>query len=65
MKRAGYKVVYVEMLHEEHAQVARLAAESGALAGHPVSMADVVRQLVRDAARRGTPVRVRERPNAP
>ena len=52
------KVLYVELDAEDRARIERLAAESGAAIGRPVSMTDVVRQLVRDASDRGRPVRI-------
>ena len=36
----------------------KLTLDSGAAAGHPIAVMDVLRQLVRDAAQRGRPVRV-------
>lgn len=53
------KVLYVELDIDDRAKIERLAANSSAAVGHLVSMTDVVRQLIRDASDRATPVRVR------
>ena len=53
------RVLYVELTDEDRAQLDKLTAISGVEAGRPLRVSDVVRQLVRDAARRGTPVHVR------
>lgn len=50
--------LYVELSDEDRERLERLAANSGALAGRPVHLVDVIRQLLRDASRRKTPVRV-------
>jgi hypothetical protein len=55
------KVLFLELSDEDRARVERLAADSGAAIGRPVSMSDVVRQLVRDAAAKATPVRIKPR----
>jgi hypothetical protein len=52
-------VLYVKLAADDHARLNKLAAESGAAAGRPVSLSDVVRQLVRDAAAKATPVRIK------
>jgi hypothetical protein len=53
------KVLFLELSDEDRARVERLAANSGAAMGRPVSMSDVMRQLVRDASKKGAPVRIR------
>jgi|HubBroStandDraft_4_1064222.scaffolds.fasta_scaffold2588775_1 hypothetical protein len=53
------KTIFVELADEDRTALERLAASSGMLAGKPVSMSAVVRQLVRDAAAKGAPVKVR------
>jgi len=52
------KVLYVVLAARDKATLSKLAADSGAAAGHPVTISDVVRQLVRDAAKKG-PLRIR------
>jgi hypothetical protein len=56
---AALKPFFVKLTPQDRARLDRLAADSGAAAGHPVSLADVVRQLVRDASRKGVPLRIR------
>jgi hypothetical protein len=56
------KVLYVELTAEDRDLLDRLTARTGAAAGRPVSRSDVVRQLVRDAAGRDAPVRIRPKP---
>ena len=51
--------LYVMLTAEDKAALSKLAADSGAAAEHPVTVSDVIRQLVRDAAKKGTPVRIR------
>jgi hypothetical protein len=53
------KPFYVELSDTDRALLDRLAADSSAVARRPVRLAEIVRQLVRDAARKGTPVRIR------
>ena len=53
------KALYVMLAAKDKAALSKLAADSGAAAGHPVTVSDVVRQLVRDAAKKGTPLRIR------
>jgi hypothetical protein len=60
MVMAKVKVLYIELDDADRKLVERLAADSGALVGRPVSMSDVIRQLVRDAAARGRPIRVQK-----
>jgi hypothetical protein len=55
-----YKPLYLELSVEDRALLDRLAADSGAVEGRPVRLVEVVRRLVRDAARRKTPLRVSE-----
>ena len=50
--------LYIRFGEEDHVMLNKLAANAGALKGKPVTVSDVVRQLVRDAAARGKPVRV-------
>ncbi len=59
MASTAMSVVYVKMTPADRAALDQLTAESGAAVGRPVSMSDVVRTLVREAAARGKPVRVR------
>ena len=53
-----WKPLYVKLEAHDRAQLDKLAADSGAAIGRPVTVSDVVRQLVRDATKRGKPVRV-------
>jgi hypothetical protein len=50
--------LYVELDTEDRAKLERLAADAGAAARRPVRLAEIIRQLVRDAAARSKPVRV-------
>jgi hypothetical protein len=50
-------VLYLRLENDERRAVERLAAETSAAEGRLVSMTDVMRQLIRDAAARKTPVR--------
>lgn len=50
--------ICVKLGVEDRRRLERLAAESGSAVGRPVTLSDVIRQLVRDAASRTTPVRV-------
>jgi hypothetical protein len=52
--------LYVELSPEDRTAVERLAAASGAAEGRPVSISAVVRALIREAAKRKTPIRVAE-----
>jgi hypothetical protein len=52
-------VLYLRLEDDERRAVERLAAETGAAEGRPVNMTDILRQLIRDAAGRKTPVRIR------
>ena len=54
------KVIYVELAPRERTDLDRLVVESGAAVGRNLSMSAVIRQLVRNAIRRGKPVRVQE-----
>jgi hypothetical protein len=54
------KVLYVELNDADRSIVERLAAASGAAEGRPVSIAAVVRALIREAAKRKTPIRAAE-----
>jgi hypothetical protein len=56
------KPLYVELTDEDRASLDKLAAVSGVAAGRPLRIADIVRQLVRDAAGKGAPVRIRAEP---
>jgi len=47
--------------NEDRQLLDRLTLDSGAVVGRPVSRMDVLRQLVRDAASKGRPVRVQEK----
>lgn len=53
------KVLYVKLEDRDRVSIERLAADSSAAAGKLVSMSDVVRQLIREAAERSRPVRVK------
>jgi hypothetical protein len=53
------KPIYIELSDKDRTLLDALAADSSAEARRPVRLAEVVRQLVRDAAARGKPVRVR------
>lgn len=53
-------VLYLRLEREERRAVEQLAAETSAAEGKLVSMTDIMRQLIRDAAVRKTPVRIRE-----
>jgi hypothetical protein len=53
------KPLYVKLAVADRDRLDKLAADSGAAAGHPVTVSDVVRQLVRDASKNGVPVRIR------
>lgn len=50
--------LYVQLEDDDRALLDKLAADAGALRGRPVPIADVVRQLVRDAAAKQKPLRV-------
>jgi hypothetical protein len=54
-----WKPLYVKLDVHDRDQLNKLAADSGAAVGRPVTVSDVVRQLVRDATKKGTPVRIR------
>ena len=54
------EVLYIKLPLEEKTALAQLTATSGAAVGHNVTMSEVVRQLVRDAAASGKPVRVKK-----
>jgi hypothetical protein len=51
--------LYVKLSAQDKASLCKLAAECGMVEGRPVTVADVVRQLVRDAVNRSTPVRLK------
>jgi hypothetical protein len=50
--------LYVKLSAQDKARLCKLAADSGAAAGRCVTVSDVVRQLVRDAAKRTAPIRI-------
>jgi hypothetical protein len=52
-------VLYLRLEDDERRAVEHLAAATSAAEGKLVSMTDVMRQLIRDAAGRKTPVRIR------
>lgn len=52
------KALIVELTPADRALLERVTADAGVRAGRRVRLAEVVRQLVRDAAARRTPVRV-------
>jgi hypothetical protein len=54
------KVLYVELTPEERKAFERLTAESGAAVGCTLTKSAVLRQLIREAVRRGKPVRIQE-----
>ncbi len=56
---ATIKPLFVKLTAQDKACLAKLAADSGAAVGHPVPLSSVGRLVVRDAARKGTPVRIR------
>lgn len=60
-KSHGVMVVYVEMLEDERRALDHLVAITGAAAGRRTSLSEVVRQLVRNAVRRGKPVKLPRR----
>lgn len=58
MRRVRENVLFVELTAEDRASVQQLAAASGMALGRPVSVSEVVRQIVRDAAKKKTPIRI-------
>lgn len=50
--------LFVKLSPEDRARLNRLAADSGAAEGRPVSVSDVIRQLVREASSRRKPLRL-------
>lgn len=60
MRNAPAATVFTMKLSaEDRARLERLAADAGAAVGKPVGLADVIRQLVRDATAKKVPVRIR------
>ena len=53
-----FKKFMTRWSNEDLALLHKLTLESGAAVGHPVTIMDLLRQLVRDAAQRGRPVRL-------
>ena len=58
------KPLYVKLAVPDRDQLDRLTAESSAAAGRPITVADIIRQLVRDAAKKGKPIRIPDRGRA-
>ena len=51
--------LYVKLGDEDRVLLDKLAADAGAARGKPVPVSDIIRQLVREAAKRGKPMRIR------
>jgi hypothetical protein len=52
------KPLYVELTAEDRSHLEHLAKESGDASGFRVTLSDIIRQLVREAVKRGTPIRL-------
>ena len=51
--------LYLKLHDDERAALDKLAADAGAALGKPVPVVALIRQLVKDATKRGRPVRIR------
>lgn len=52
--------LFVKLDEADRRRLDQLAGDSAAAAGRPVSISEVIRQLVRDASRSGKPVRLQK-----
>jgi hypothetical protein len=59
MPRARQHALYVELNVEAREALDKITADCGFAEHRPVTYAEVVRQLIHDAAQRGKPVRLR------